>query len=615
MRGDRFMENDRREMVNVVVVGHVDHGKSTVIGRLLADSGTLPIGKLEQVRETCRRNSKPFEYAFLLDALKSEQAQGITIDTARCFFSTNARNYIIHDAPGHVEFLKNMVTGASCAEAAFIVIDASLGVEENTRRHGYYLAMLGIKQIAVLINKMDLVCYSQERFENVKKDISDFLGKIDIFPLSYIPVSGVEGDNIAFLSPNMRWYKGQTVLAQMEAFNVQSLPKDLPLRLPVQDVYKFTENGDKRRIIVGSIETGTMKKGDEIIFYPSGKRAKVQSLEVFSGEKKQRASAGEAVGFTLSEQIFIKRGEIVCKRFEKKPCVGTLLRVNLFWLGEKAFDKRREYVFKYNTARSAMRLVQIHRIIDVTDLKCRTAEYVGKNEIAECTVELSQPIAFDLFFNWRTASRFVIVDNYEISGGGTITKSLQESTKELSNCPSELNVTSNRKKRVIWLTGLSGAGKTTIAEGAKRYLDGLHILSYVLDGDELRDGLCSDLGFSAKDRNENIRRIAQVAKLFSDIGIVTIVSTISPFIESRLNAKNIIGERYVEVYVKANMDTCTKRDPKGLYKRVSVGSINNFTGVDSPYEEPESPDYIIDTEQWGEEECIENLVNIILDLQ
>ena len=265
--------DERAELLNIVTVGHVDHGKSTVIGRLLADTGALPEGKLEAIRANCLRNSKPFEYAFLLDALKNEQAQGITIDTARCFFHSKKRNYIIIDAPGHIEFLKNMVTGASRAEAALMVIDASHGVEENTRRHGYFLSMLGIRQVAVLVNKMDLVGYDQAVYDAIVAEFQDFLEKIHIRPAAFIPVSGMEGDNIASApSANMPWYKGPAVLEQMDAFTPIAPPDKLPLRMPVQGVYKFTEGGDDRRIIAGTLDAGEVKAGDEIVFLPSGKR-------------------------------------------------------------------------------------------------------------------------------------------------------------------------------------------------------------------------------------------------------------------------------------------------------------------------------------------------------
>ena len=323
---------ENEELLNIVTVGHVDHGKSTVIGRLLADAGALPKGKLESIRENCRRNSKPFEYAFLLDALHNEQDQGITIDTARCFFKSDKRRYIIIDAPGHIEFLKNMVTGASRAEAALMVIDAARGVEENTRRHGYFLSMLGIRQVAVLVNKMDLVGYSEEVYRSIVTEFTEFLAKINISPAAFIPVSGMEGDNIAIRSERTPWYFGPTVLDQMDAFVPVPSPENRPLRMPVQGVYKFTEGGDERRIVAGTLEAGSLRAGDKIVFYPSGKKTTVASLEVFSAPTPEKFIAGDAAGFTMTEQIFVRRGEIACLESEEAPFVGVRLRANVFWL-------------------------------------------------------------------------------------------------------------------------------------------------------------------------------------------------------------------------------------------------------------------------------------------
>ena len=288
-----------REDMNIVIVGHVDHGKSTIIGRLLADTNSLPDGKLEQVREMCRRNAKPFEYAFLLDALKDERDQGITIDSARAFFKTKKRDYIIIDAPGHIEFLKNMVTGAARAEAALLVIDANEGIKENSKRHGYLLSMLGIKQICILVNKMDLVSYDEKRFNQIEKDYRGFLDSIGVEPQAFIPVSGMEGDNIAAHQENMPWYDGDTVLDMLDKFQALKQKDNLPFRMPVQAVYKFTRDGDDRRIVAGTIDTGKVSVGEEVVFYPSGKKSKVKTIEAFNAPVQETADYSSATGFTL----------------------------------------------------------------------------------------------------------------------------------------------------------------------------------------------------------------------------------------------------------------------------------------------------------------------------
>jgi len=608
------------EILNIVTVGHVDHGKSTVIGRLLADADALPEGKLEMVRENCRRNSKPFEYAFLLDALKNEQAQGITIDTARCFFKSDKRNYIIIDAPGHIEFLKNMVTGASRAEAALLVIDASRGIEENTRRHGYFLSMLGIGQVSVLVNKMDLVGYSEKVFEDIRLEYAEFLRKIKIHPESFIPVSGMEGDNVAIRSERMPWYSGPTVLEQMDLFRTVPEPERMPMRMPVQGVYKFTEGGDSRRIIAGTMEAGTVRAGDAIVFYPSGKKTHVKSLEVFSAATPDRFTAGQAAGFTMTEQIFVKRGELACLQSEKAPCVGVRLRTNLFWLGKQPLSTEKTYYFKCGTAKVEMRLEKIERIVDASNLGHIERGYVDKNEVAECVLTLDAPVAFDIAGGVEATSRFVIVDDYEIAGGGIITEALEEYNFNTRNIRWSADAMTGSERRkytgsdglVVWMTGLSGAGKTTIAQETERRLLEAGVRAYIIDGDKLRRGLNSDLGFSDADRTENIRRAAQVANMFRDAGLVAIVTLISPFAESRENARRIIGRDFMEVYVKADIKTCIERDPKQLYKKALDGTIKAFTGIDSAYEAPKNPDLVIDTERWHEEECAESLFSAIM---
>lgn len=608
------------EVMNIVTVGHVDHGKSTVIGRLMADTHTLPEGKLEAIREQCRRNSKPFEYAFLLDALKNEQAQGITIDTARCFFKTDKRRYIIIDAPGHIEFLKNMVTGASRAEAALLVIDASRGVEENTRRHGYFLSMLGIRQVAVLVNKMDLVGYDPKVYEDISSEYAQFLKKIDIEPAAFIPVSGRQGDNIAGHSPNMPWYSGCNVLEQMDSFTSAPLPEHQPLRMPVQGVYKFTQGGDSRRIIAGTVDAGKVQAGDRIVFYPSGKKTAVKSLEVFNAPTPERFSAGEAAGFTMTEQIFVKRGEVVCLESDPAPNVGVRIRANLFWLGKQRFDASREYFFKCGTTHVRMKLEKVERIVNASTLSSLLRQYVEKNEVAECILTLERPVAFDLAGENQSTSRFVIVDNYEIAGGGIITEAMKAYDYDVRNIrwtagrmtKDERIRLTGRRGLVVWMTGLSGAGKTTIAQEVERLLVEQGVGSYVLDGDELRRGLNSDLGFSPEDRKANIRRVTHVAKLFRNAGLITLVSLISPYEESRRLARETIGSgSFLEVYVKASVETCRQRDPKQLYKKADAGKIADFTGIDDKYEPPVNPDLVLDTELWSEEECVESLMGAI----
>jgi bifunctional enzyme CysN/CysC len=341
--------------MGIVIVGHVDHGKSTIIGRLLADTGTLPDGKLEQIKDLCARTSKPFEYAFLLDALKDERAQGITIDAARVFFRTPKRRYLILDAPGHVEFLKNMVTGAARAEAALLVLDAGEGIQENTRRHAYLLSMLGVRQIAVVVNKMDLVGCRQDAFDAFARDLGAFLATIDMTPAAIIPVIGREGDNLAVRSATMSWYTGPTVLEALDAFRSQGEAVEGPFRMPVQAVFKFTNDGDDRRIVAGTIDSGRVRVGDEVVFHPSGKRTRVKSLEAFNRVAPSVAGAGESTGFTLAQQIYVTRGELATLAHEPQPVTATRIRASIFWLGARPLEVGRSYALKLGTAR-----VQVH---------------------------------------------------------------------------------------------------------------------------------------------------------------------------------------------------------------------------------------------------------------
>lgn len=617
---EKAVNPELREDMNIVIVGHVDHGKSTVIGRLLADNNMLPQGKIEQIREKCRRNSKPFEYAFLLDALKDEQAQGITIDAARVFFSTQRRNYIILDAPGHVEFLKNMVTGASRAEAALMVIDANEGIMENSKRHGYLLSMLGVKQIAVLVNKMDIVGYSDRRFEEIKSEYEAFLKEINVIPEAFIPVSGACGDNIVKrANETMPWYSGKTVLEQLESFESAGSNVNLPLRLPVQDVYKFTSDGDNRRIVAGTVETGRLYRGQSIVFYPSGKRGAVKTIEAFNSAPPECAQAGTATGFTLSEQIYVKRGDVACAADEKPPEVSDKIKANVFWLGKNPLRKDVKYYVKLGTARIAAQLESVETVLDAASLERMHKSEICRNEVGECTIKLDFPAAFDTVAENPFTSRFVIVDNYEICGGGIITEAGKAEgggniVSDSSLLKKEERVLSKHQRGcVVWLTGLSGSGKSTVGKLLERKLNDIGYAAYRLDGDNLRFGLNKDCDFSEQGRCENVRRAGETAKLFADSGMIAVCSFISPYAGMRRAVRESVGDDFIEVFVKASVETCKARDPKGLYKKAMSGKIDNFTGIGSAYEEPEAPEIVIDTEKLLPDECADIIMNYLND--
>ena len=528
-----------RQQMNIVIVGHVDHGKSTIIGRMLADTNSLPDGKLEQVKRNCEINSKPFEYAFLLDALKDEQSQGITIDSARVFFKTDKRDYIIIDAPGHIEFLKNMITGAARAESALLVIDAQEGVRENSRRHGYMLAMLGISQVVVLINKMDLVDYDQKIFNEIVEEYTEFLKDIKIEPACFIPVSGMKGDNVASLSPKMDWYNNDTVLQVLDQFKKEPEPIDKPLRMPVQDVYKFTKFDDDRRIIAGNVETGSLKVGDKIVFYPSGKKSRVSSLEGFNEKKKDRITPGYATGFTMDEQVYVKRGEMVVKADEEKPEVTTRIKVSIFWLGRKPLEKKKDYILKLGTTRTNFRLEEITRVINSSDLSAdEEKERIERHEVAECILKLSKAIAFDLAEKLAVTSRFVIIDEYEIRGGGIVREALKDQQSWIRDkvflrnynwiksdiLPIKRAEKLNQRSTLILITGAPNSGRKEIAkklenrffqEGKFVYYLGLGSVLYGVDADIKRD---------ADKKKEHMRRFAEVAHILLDSGLILIAT-------------------------------------------------------------------------------------------
>jgi bifunctional enzyme CysN/CysC len=528
-----------RSQMNIVIVGHVDHGKSTVIGRLLADTGSLPKGRLESVKETCRKNSKPFEYAFLLDALKDEQAQGITIDMARCFFKTEKRDYIIIDAPGHIEFLKNMITGASRAEAALLVIDADEGIKENSKRHGHMVSMLGVKHVTVLVNKMDLAGYRQDVFEKLKSDYSAFLAQINVTPVSFIPVSAREGDNIASHSGRMAWYTGATVLEQLDRFTSSGELHELPFRFPVQDIYKFTRSDDDRRIVAGTVAAGSVKVGDEVLFLPSGKQSVIQSVESFNTLPKTEASAGEASGFTLTTQIYIRPGELMVKPSEAQPAVGSRFKVNIFWVGRAPMIRQKEYKLKLGSARATVKLAEISNTLDASDLSySRNKQQLDCRDVGECILETSRPIAFDPASASETTGRFVIVDNYEIAGGGIVLENLsagesllqqhirdRENNWEPGLVRFEERAAANRHQaKFIVFTGAPGTGKRAVAKALERGLFENRLNAYYLGVANIDRGLDADLGSHADSAGERLRRIGELARILTDAGLIFITT-------------------------------------------------------------------------------------------
>jgi bifunctional enzyme CysN/CysC len=561
----------RREYMNLVIVGHVDHGKSTVIGRLLADTNSLPEGKLEQVKAMCERNSRPFEYAFLLDALKNEQAQGITIDTARCFFNTDKRRYIVNDAPGHIEFLKNMITGAARAEAALLVIDSEEGVQENSRRHGYLLSLLGFKQLAILVNKMDLVGYSRERFESIRKEYSEFLDRLGVHPMSFIPIAARDGVNIAVRSPEMPWYDGPSVLEQIDAFERPLPAADALFRMPVQDIYKFTADNDDRRIVAGTIESGSIAAGDEVVFLPSGKKSKIKSVEAFNAPDRRSIGAGYAAGFQMTTQIYIKPGELMCKASEPLPRVGSRLRVNLFWMGRAPLVKGKRYKLKIGAANVALQLAEIKSVIDASELSALAGkQQVDRHDVGECIFETERPIAFDRRNDVEQTGRFVVVDGYEIAGAGVILEPAAEGEslflqnirrREFSWERGAVNAEMRQQRwkhtgKCILFNGAQGSGKRTLSRRLEQVLWERGCATYYFGMANLFEDLVVDAHTRTMEHDEHVEKLGQLARVLTDAGLLMITTSagLDPFDLERLKILNQPGELFVVNIGESDLD-------------------------------------------------------------
>ncbi|HEX6121179.1 MAG TPA: GTP-binding protein, partial [Dongiaceae bacterium] len=486
--------SSERDLMRIVIVGHVDHGKSTLVGRLFHDTGSLPEGKLEQIKAMCERRGMPFEWAFLMDAFQSERDQGITIDTSQIWFKTPKRDYVIIDAPGHREFIKNMITGASSAEAAIMLIDASHGVQQQSRTHAFLLNLLGIRQIIVVVNKMDLAGCAESTFAAIKAEYVRYLGDIGIVPGFVIPAVARDGDNLVHKSERMDWYRDATLIAALDSFRSQGELADLPLRLPVQDVYKF----DDRRILAGRIASGRLEVGDRLLFSPSNKEARVKSIEAWSAAAPERAGPGQSIGFTTDEQLFIERGEIA-SHLDDAPIETNVFRGRLFWLGRTPLVRGAAYRLRLQTRDVQVVFEAIDAIYDPEALAQRPADKVERNEIADVVLRSYAMLALDEAGQNPRTGRFVLSDGVNIVAGGTISMRDYPDQRNLitirsTNVRAEAHRITNvqritrngHKGGVLWFTGLSGAGKSTIAMAVEQELFRRGYQAYVLDGDNVR---------------------------------------------------------------------------------------------------------------------------------
>src|SRR5213592_1565613 len=610
--------------LKVVFVGHVDHGKSTLIGRILHDTGSLPEGKIEEIKKTCAAEGMEFEFAFLLDALLEEQKQNVTIDTTEIPFRTARRRYAIIDAPGHKEFLKNMITGASRAEAAILVIGADEGVREQSRRHAYLLSMLGIRNAIVVVNKMDLVDYSEKRFRAIEQDYRKFLRELGLDARTFIPASAKHGENVVRASMKMKWYCAANVLEALDLLEPQKRDADLPLRFCVQDVYRF----DGRRIIAGRIETGTLRVGDQLVFSPANKSSVVAAIERWNAPVTPNAFgvADDSIGITLTEQIFVERGYVASHQ-DETPVETNRFHADLFWIVRDPLRVGHLYELRLATQQVKCQIVSIEHVTDSSTLETTSdgREQLERNEIGRVTIQTRAPLVIDNHDRIPNLGRFVIIDDGQICGGGTIfggiytdrtvAKSKNIFWTEEKITSRERALRTGHRGAVIWLTGLSGAGKSTIAHSLERDMFHRGMNTYVLDGDNIRHGLNSNLGFSPDDRVENIRRVSEVAKLMADAGVIAITAFISPYRMDRRRAREIALEgnaEFIEVLVDAPLEVCEARDPKNLYKKARAGQIREFTGIDAPYEAPEDPEIVVRTDEQTVDESVATIMEQLL---
>ncbi|GBQ04998.1 adenylyl-sulfate kinase [Saccharibacter floricola] len=608
----------RRHAVStpIVIVGHVDHGKSTLIGRLLYDTDSLPDGQVAQIIEVSRKRGLAVEWSFLLDSLQIERDQGVTVDSTRIPFQLNDRDYVIVDAPGHRQFLRNMITGAADAEAAVLVVDAGEGVREQTRRHAMLLRLIGIRHVIVLMNKADAVDFDQEKLAQTEREVRAFLGQLEIPVTEVIPASARDGDNIANRSERAAWYQGPTLLEALAAIPAPPSRWALPFRMPVQDVYRF----DGVRYVAGRIERGTVREGDRLVIGSQGQEATVAEVCRWHAPHRGVAGSGESIALRLEPDLVPDRGDLLYPAHDEaaKPLCAPRLKTRLFWLRGEPLQVGESFRLRLATAEHDVTVASIDAVVDLDDLSLRPGEEVPPDGFAEITLAASHNVLFDAFAPGMPDGRGVLVDRHQrIVGGAPLLGPAETAEGQHAIHPTASRVTpqersalKGHKSGVFWMTGLPGSGKSTLARGAEERLAAAGRAVTVLDGDTLRSGLCSDLGFSPEDRRENIRRAAHVAKILADAGQIVLVALVSPLAEDRAIAQRIIGEGWHEVFVNAPQALCEKRDPKGLYAQARDGRISDFTGVSAPYEAPQKPDIVLPADG-DEQACITEFVTVV----
>ncbi|SEM02232.1 adenylyl-sulfate kinase [Rhodococcus maanshanensis] len=592
------------QLLRLATAGSVDDGKSTLIGRLLYDSKAIFEDQLEAVERTSAdRGDEHANLALLTDGLRAEREQGITIDVAHRYFATPKRKFIIADTPGHAQYTRNMVTGSSTADLALILVDARKGMLEQTRRHAFIASLLGIPHLVVCVNKMDLVGWSKQRFDEIREEFRQFAMKLNVGDLTFIPVSALLGDNIVERTTNMPWYEGTSLLHHLEQVHVASDQNLIDARLPVQYVIRPQRQRDDafhdHRSYAGTVASGVFKPGDDVVVLPSGFTSTVKALWGPGGRTVDEAFASCAVSVELADDIDISRGDLLC-RPNNRPHVGHELDAMVCWFTDQStLAEGSRYVIRQATRESKVVVGSLDYRLDVNTLhRDDVADSLGLNEIGRVQLRTQQPLLFDPYRLNRTTGSFILVDEVTNNtvAAGMITGPTQKAPNVIWHEATVRRQDRGADGQTVWLTGLSGSGKSTVAVELERRLVASGVPAYLLDGDNLRHGLNADLGFSAEDRAENVRRVGEVARLLADAGIVAVVSLISPYQTEREQVRELhrmAGLPFTEVFVDTPLEVCESRDPKQLYAKARAGEITGFTGIDDPYERPTHPDLVL----------------------
>jgi len=616
---DYLAKQQHLDLLRFITCGSVDDGKSTLIGRLLWEVQQIFDDQLVALQHDSRKygtQGDGIDFALLVDGLSAEREQGITIDVAYRFFSTDKRKFIVADTPGHEQYTRNMITGASTAQAAVILVDARKGVLTQTRRHSYLASLIGIRNVVLAINKMDLVDYAEQTFRKIDSEYRAFATQIGLSNITAIPLSALLGDNMIAISGNMPWYNGPTLINALETIDIEEASlKTAPFRMPVQWVNR--PNLDFRGFC-GTIASGMIKPGDPICVHPSGRQSSVARIVTMDGDQPL-AVAGQSITLTLADEIDVSRGDVISTQ-DSPAEVAEQFEAAVVWMGDEPMMPGRSYFLKIGALTVIASITRLKHKVNINTLEQMAATTLNLNEIGVCNLALDRAVPFDLYAHNRHTGSFILIDRVANTtvGAGMLHFSLRRShnihLQHFDVNKESRAAIKQQRPRVLWFTGLSGAGKSTIANKVEMQLHALGYHTYLLDGDNVRHGINKDLGFTQVDRIENIRRVAEVAKLMLDAGLIVLTAFISPFRAERNLARNLFADgEFIEIYIDTPLEVAESRDPKGLYRKVRRGELKNFTGIDSPYEPPEHPDIKINTVSMSIEDSVKDIVNWIVE--